>query len=381
MEESQTLSAILGCSLSLKFESLQFTASYKERGALNKLLSLTAEQRRRGVVAVSAGNHAQAVARHAQLLGIRATIVMPATTPFVKVSRTRLLGAEVELVGQELADAMKRGHELVDEGLVFIHPYDDPHVIAGQGTVAVEMLEQQPDLEVLVIPVGGGGLISGCAIAAKSIKPDIRIVGVQTEAYPSMWASFHGTEYEPYGQTIAEGIAVATPGEITAPIVSEHVDEFHKVSELQIEDAVNLTLDIEKVVVEGAGAAGIAAISANPGSFAGKRVGVVLTGGNIDPRLLSAVIQRGLVRSGRLARLRVEINDRPGALASLLAVIAEAGANLIEVSHQRVFANVPLRLTEVEITVECVDSTHRDSVVTSVNAAGYKTRLLGLDAV
>jgi len=379
---SETLSEILGCTVIVKFENLQFTAAYKERGARNRLEALTADERAAGVVAVSAGNHAQAVARHAALLGIPVTIVMPTTTPFVKIGRTRHLGATVELYGEDLAVAMERGRELVAEGRTLIHPFDDPLVVAGQGTAALELLTDHSDIDALVVPVGGGGLIAGAAVVAGELAPDIELFGVESEVYPSMATSLAAGAITRVagGSTLAEGIAVAAPGRVTFPIVQRHVSDVLVVPEAAIEDAVNLVLEIEKVVVEGAAATGIAAISAHRDRFAGRTVGVILTGGNIDPRVLSSIIERGLVRSGRLARIRVGLDDRPGALAALLTIAGEQGANLIEVSHQRLFADVSLRTADVDLVVESMDADHRDRVVSAICAAGYRARLLPLDA-
>lgn len=381
---SRTLSEVLGCTVVVKFENLQFVAAYKERGARNRLLALSADERAAGVVAVSAGNHAQAVAHHARLLGVPATIVMPATTPFVKVARTRHLGAEVELHGDDLAAAMVRGRELVAAGRTFVHPYDDPLVIAGQGTVALELLADHPGLDTLVVPVGGGGLLAGMAVVAGATAPHVALVGVQTEAYPSMARALAGGAADPPSDpgrsTLAEGIAVTEPGTICEALLRAHGAEMLVVSEQAIEDAVNLVLDIEKMVVEGAGAAGIAALAQHRERFAGRTVGVVLTGANIDPRMLASVIHRGLVRSGRLSRLRVSLDDRPGSLATLLAVVGGAGANLLEVTHQRLFADVPIRTVEVDVTVEAIDAPHRDRVVGAIANAGYRVALLPLDA-
>jgi threonine dehydratase len=364
---SDTLSEILGCTVVVKSEVFQFTASYKERGARNRLLALSTAEREAGVVAVSAGNHAQAVAHHAALLGIPATIVMPATTPFVKVVRTRHLGATVELHGADLAEAMARGRELLAEGRTFVHPFDDPVVVAGQGTVGLELLDDDPDLDVIVVPVGGGGLVSGIAVVAAARAPHVEVVGVQSESWASMVPGGHVG-----GPTIAEGIAVAAPGAVTGPIVRALVKDVLPVTEQAIEDGVNLMLEIEKVVVEGAGAAGIAALASHRERFAGRRVGVVLTGGNIDPRLLAQIVDRGLVRSGRLTRLRVELDDRPGTLAALLSVVGAAGANLVEVQHQRLFVDIGARSADVDLTIECMDADHRDAVVAAVEAAGHR---------
>lgn len=377
---SETLSEILGCEVVCKFESLQFTASFKERGARNRLEALSSGEREAGVVAVSAGNHAQAVARHAGLLGIPATIVMPANTPFVKIARARYLGATVELCGNDLDEAMRRGSELAAAGRTFVHPYDDPLVVAGQGTVALELVEDHPGLDAIVVPVGGGGLIAGTTVAVAARAPGTDVVGVQSDAYPGMVSALDGVDRPVGGPTMAEGIAVARPGAVPLAIVREAGCEVVLVSEPEIEGAVNLLLEIEKVVVEGAGAAGIAALAQHRERFAGRRVGVVLSGGNIDPRLLAAVINRGLVRSGRLARVRVGLDDRPGTLAALLRVVADAGANLLEVSHQRVFADVPIREADVDLVIESQDAQHRDGVIDALQAAGYRVRLLPLDA-
>lgn len=363
---STTLSEIFGCTVIVKPEVFQFTASYKERGARNRLLALTPDERAAGVVAVSAGNHAQAVARHAALLGIPATIVMPAATPFVKLARTRHLGAVVELHGADLAEAMVRGRELVAQGRTFVHPFDDPLVVAGQGTVGLELLADHPDLDTIVVPTGGGGLLSGIAVVAAALAPDVDVVGVQSEAWAALVPG--GATG---GSTIAEGIAVAGAGAVTAPIVGALCAGVLAVSERAIEDAVDLVLEIEKVVTEGAGAAGVAALAEHRDRFAGRTVGVVLTGGNIDPRLLVQIIERGLVRSGRLTRLRVEIDDRPGELARLLTVVGAAGANLVEAQHQRLFVDVGARAADVDLTIECMDAAHRDEVVAAMTAAGY----------
>ena len=370
--QSQTLSEILGCTVVLKPEVFQFTASFKERGARNRLLALSAEEREAGVVAVSAGNHAQAVARHAALLGIPVNIVMPSTTPFVKVVRTRQLGATVELFGSDVAEALVRGLELVQQGRTFVHPFDDPLVVAGQGTVALELLADRPDLDCIVVPAGGGGLVSGIAVVAAACNPTVEVVGVQSESWAAMVPG--GTIG---GPTIAEGIAVSAPGAVTGPIVDALVADVVAVTERAIEDAVDQLLEIEKVVVEGAGAAGIAALAAYPERFAGRTVGVVLTGGNIDPRLLAQIIDRGLVRSGRLTKLRVELDDRPGTLAKLLTVVGDAGANIVEVQHQRLFVDVGARAADVDLTIECMDAGHRDAVLAAVEAAGYGLGSLG----
>lgn len=374
---SWTLSAVLGCHVVLKFENFQFTAAFKERGALNRLLLLSEEECSNGVVAMSAGNHAQAVAYHATRLGIDAAIVMPANTPFVKVHRTRQLGAEVVLAGRGLAEAEAEVHRIVEaEGRTHVHPYDDPAVIAGQGTCAAELLEDHPDLDTLVVPVGGGGLLAGTAVAARHLRPDVELVGVQTERYSAMAAHFHGVdggegELCAGGPTLAEGIAVPSPGRVTAPILDALVDDFVTVSEEDVEAGINLLLDIEKVVSEGAGAAGIAALVAHRKRFEGRRVGVLLTGGNVDPRLLASVLMRGLVRDGRMSRLHIELPDVPGALGDVATVLGEAGANIVEVLHQRMFVDLSAKSAEIEVTIETLDHEHLGQVVAALEAHGY----------
>lgn len=373
---SRTLSDIFGAEIWLKFENLQFTASFKERGALNRMLTLSDEERRAGVIAVSAGNHAQGVAYHAQRMGVPAVIVMPRFTPTVKVANTRRFGAEVVLAGDTFDDAKAHGYELAKQrGLIMIHPYDDEAVIAGQGTVALEMLEDQPQLDMLVIAIGGGGLISGIATAAKALKPGIEIIGVQTERFPAMYAAIKGVSM-PNGQyTIAEGIAVKSPGGLTQPIVSRLVDDLELVSEADIEHAIVVLLEIEKTVVEGAGAAGLAALlraqEAGSERFKGKRIGLVLTGGNIDPLMLGELIERGMVRAGRLARIRVDLRDLPGALAHATKLIADAQANITEVHHQRAFTSLPVRNVEVDFVLQTRGPEHIQEVIDILNAAGF----------
>jgi len=373
---SRTLSDIFGAEIWLKFENLQFTASFKERGALNRMLTLSDGERAKGVIAVSAGNHAQGVAYHAQRMGVPAVIVMPRFTPTVKVANTRRFGAEVVLAGDTFDDAKARGYELANErGLIMIHPYDDEAVISGQGTVALEMLEDQPQLDTLVIAIGGGGLISGIATAAKALKPGIEIVGVQTERFPAMYAAIKG-ETMPQGlYTIAEGIAVKSPGELTLPIVDKLVDRIELVSEADIEHAIVVLLEIEKSVVEGAGAAGLAALlrAQEEGSnrYKGKRIGLVLTGGNIDPLMLGELIERGMVRAGRLARIRVDLRDLPGALAHATKLIADAQANITEVHHQRAFTSLPVRNVEVDFVLQTRGPEHIQEVIDILNAAGF----------
>jgi len=370
---SRTLSAIMGAEIFLKFEIFQFTGAFKERGALNKLASLSARQRERGVIAMSAGNHAQGVAYHAARLGIPATIVMPEGTPFTKVRNTERLGANVALEGESLFEATEAARRLErEQGLAFIHPFDDPLVMAGQGTLALEFLRDFPEIDCLVVPIGGGGLISGVATAAKHINPDIRILGVQSEAYPSMKAVIEGREIAPGRMTIAEGIAVKTPGELTRRVVRALVDDILVVREPMIEDAIDSLMEVEKVVVEGAGAAGLAAVMQFPEMFTGRRVGIPLCGGNIDPRTLSFCVMRGMVRDGRISRLRVTTLDMPGALAKVTAVVAKAGGNIVEVYHQRQFATAPVKYTDVEMVVETKDRAHSESLVAALEAAGFE---------
>ncbi|GAB1578021.1 threonine ammonia-lyase [Bordetella petrii] len=373
---SRTLSDILGAEIWLKFENLQFTASFKERGALNRMLALAPQERAQGVIAVSAGNHAQGVAYHAQRMGVPAVIVMPRFTPTVKVANTRRFGAQVVLHGDTFDDAQVHGYDLARErGLVMIHPYDDPAVIAGQGTVALEMLEDQPGLDAMVIAIGGGGLISGIATAARAIKPGIEIVGVQTERFPAMYAAINGRDMAAGHYTIAEGIAVKSPGVITQDIVRRQVDRIELVSESDIEHAIVVLLEIEKTVVEGAGAAGLAALlreqAAGGGRFQGKRVALVLTGGNIDPLMLGELIERGMVRAGRLARIRVDLRDLPGALAHATKLIADAQANITEVHHQRAFTALPVRNVEVDFVLQTRGPEHIQEVIDALNAAGF----------
>lgn len=373
--ESRTLGEICGCRLFLKFENLQFTATFKERGALNRLQALSPEERKRGVIAMSAGNHAQGVAYHAKRLAIPATIVMPTGTPMVKIENTRRHGAEVIITGQTLEEcfAFVVSHA-AQKGLILIHPYDDPLIIAGQGTIGLEMLAAVPELDILVVPIGGGGLISGIATAAKALKPSVQIVGVQAQLYPSMYNAIKGEQLPMRGDTLAEGIAVKAPGKITTRIVRELVDDIVLVSEDQIERAVATLISIEKTVVEGAGAAGLAAVLAAPERFAGRNVGLVLTGGNIDTRLIASVLTRELAREGRLTQLALDIVDRPGQLAAVSILLADAGANIIEVSHQRTFSDLPAKATLLELVIETRDRAHLEDVLTKLSAAGFVVR-------
>lgn len=373
--ESRTLGEICGCRLFLKFENLQFTSTFKERGALNRLRALSAEERKRGVIAMSAGNHAQGVAYHAKRLGIPATIVMPIGTPMVKIENTRRHGAEVIITGQTLEECFAFvGTHAAERGLILIHPYDDPLIIAGQGTIGLEMLEAVPELDILVVPIGGGGLISGIATAAKAIKPSVQIIGVQAQLYPSMYNAVKGKQLPMRGDTLAEGIAVKAPGQITTKIVRDLVDDIVLVSEDQIERAVATLISIEKTVVEGAGAAGLAAVLAAPERFAGRKVGLVLTGGNIDTRLIASVLTRELAREGRLTQLALDIVDRPGQLAAVSILLADAGANIIEVSHQRTFSDLPAKATLLELVIETRDRAHLEDVLTKLGAAGFAVR-------
>jgi threonine dehydratase len=377
-DQSRTLGEICGCDIWLKFENLQFTSSFKERGALNRLAALLPEQAQRGVIAMSAGNHAQGVAYHASRLGIPATIVMPEGTPMVKVENTRRNGAEVVISGRTLEEAGEFARSHGDaHGLTMIHPYDDPLIIAGQGTIALEMLVAVPQLDTLVVPIGGGGLISGMAIAAKSLKPGLQVIGVQAQLYPSMYNAIKDDQLPMRGDTLAEGIAVKAPGRLTTEIIRRTVDDIMLVSEDQIERAVAMLIAIEKTVAEGAGAAGLAAILAAPERFAGRKVGLVLTGGNIDTRLIASVLTRELAREGRLTQIAIDIVDRPGQLAAVSALLAEAGANIIEVSHQRTFSDLPAKGTLLEVVIETRDRTHLEDVMRRLRETGYTAWLPG----
>ncbi len=369
---SRTLSALAGCEVVLKFENLQYTASFKERGALNCLLSLPEEARRRGVVAMSAGNHAQAVAYHGGRLGVPVTIVMPEGSPFTKVRHTRDFGARVVLEGATLSESAARAALIGEqEGLAFVHPYDDPAVIAGQGTVALELMASDPEVDTLVVPVGGGGLIAGMALAARELRPDVRIYGVETQYYPSMHNVLRGEHLPCSGQTIAEGIAVKQPGELTRAVIQQHVRDLLLVPEQQIEAAIATLAEIEKTVVEGAGAAGLAAILANPELFRGRRVATVLSGGNIDMRLLANVLMRGMAREGRLLSLLIAIEDRPGLLARISTVVGDAGGNIIEVSHNRMQTDMPAKSADLGLQVEARDAAHADEIRARLLAAGF----------
>jgi threonine dehydratase len=369
---SRTLTDILGCKVWLKFENQQFTASFKERGALNRLSLLKPAEKARGVIAMSAGNHAQGVAYHAHRLAIPATIVMPVNTPTVKVVNTRRHGAEVVLTGEtvEEAAAFAQAHGR-ERGLTFIHPYDDPSVIAGQGTLALEMLGAAPEIDTFVVPIGGGGLISGMAVAATALKPGIRLIGVEAELYPSMYNAINGTQLPMRGDTLADGIAVKAPGHITQGIVRELVEDIVLVSEQEIERAVSLLINIEKTVVEGAGAAGLAAVLKRPEFFKNRTIGLVLCGGNIDTRLLASVLARELAREGRLTQLTIDLVDRPGRLAKVANLLGEAGANIVEVYHQRIFSDLPAKAALLELVIETRDRDHLNDTVKCLKAAGF----------
>jgi threonine dehydratase len=380
MLRSRVLSDLVEAEVWLKFENLQFTAAYKERGALNKLLQLTDEERKRGVIAASAGNHAQAVAYHGRRLGIPVTIVMPNPTPSVKVTQTESHGARVLLHGAMFDDAYAKAREMeAEQQLVFVHPFDDPHVIAGAGTIALEMLEAVPALDTLVIPIGGGGLISGTAIAAKSVNPQIEVIGVEAELYPSMKNVVEGQHGRIGGDTLAEGIAVKEPGQLTRAIIKDKADSIDLVAERDIEHAVALLVSVEKSVVEGAGAAGLAAILADPVRFRGRTVGTILCGGNIDTHLLANVLVRELVRCGRIARLKIAAHDQPGALAAITARFHECGVNIIETNHHRIFTRLPAKDTVIEVECEARDSRAIDTLVRRLEDAGFQVDRAALD--
>jgi threonine dehydratase len=371
--ESKTLSQLTGAQIFLKFENLQYTASFKERGACNKLAQLTSDERQRGVIAMSAGNHAQGVAYHAQRLGIRAVIVMPGFTSGVKIERTRGFGAEVVLHGNTLDESHRHALLLAAQGgLVFVHPYDDEAIVAGQGTVGLEMLHAVPDLDTLVVAVGGGGLIAGMATAAKALKPGIEVIGVQTSRFPGMVNAIKGTTHPQGLSTIADGIAVGTPGIVPRAIIAKRVDDLLLVDEGDIEQALVMLLEIEKTLVEGAGAAGLAALLKYPARFAGKKVGLVLCGGNIEPLLLAAIIERGMVRAGRLARIKVSARDVPGSLAKITATVAGAGANIDEVHHQRAFTMLSAQNVDIELVIQTRGRAHIEQVLATLNAAGFE---------
>ena len=375
------LSAASGADVILKLENLQQTGSFKPRGALVKLASLDGTQREAGVVAASAGNHAQGVAHHARRLGIKTTIVMPLDTPFNKVARTEADQAKVVLHGDSLAESRDFAVALAEgDGAVFVSPYDDEKVIAGQGTIGLEMLADDPDLEVLIVPIGGGGLISGIATAATAINPKIEIVGVQTALYPSMAQALAGETPTSGGQTVAEGIAVKTPGVLTTPIVERLVADILLVEETALEMAIQTYLEIQRIVAEGAGAASLAALMENRSRFEGRRVGLVVSGGNMDARLLSFILLRGLARQGRIVRLRIQISDTPGLLARVSSLIGEAGGNIVEVYHQRLHYDIPVKQAELDVVVETLDVTHVHRIIDSLDDAGFRVRQLSSTA-
>ncbi len=370
---SQTLSQMLGCNVYLKFENLQFTAAYKERGALNRLLQLDEASRTKGVIAASAGNHAQGLAYHGKRLGVPVTIVMPLTTPIIKVTQTRGHGATVVQYGEKFDDAYAHARLLeVEQGLTFIHPFDEPDIMAGQGTVALEMLEDAPEIDTLIIPIGGGGLFSGMATAARAMKPDIRLIGVQAELYPSMYDYIKGEHLPCDGDTLAEGIAVKQPGNNTRLVVERLADDMLLVTERRLEEALSLLLQIEKTVVEGAGAAGLAALLTYREQFVGRNVGLVLTGGNIDTRLLANVLLRDLARSGRLARLRIILQDRPGALFHVARIFDQEAVNILELAHQRIFTNLPAKGLSLDVECETRDRAHLQRLIAALGEAGYE---------
>ena len=369
---SRTLSEVTGANVWVKFENLQFTAAYKERGALNKLLLMDEATRARGVIAASAGNHAQAVAYHGARLGVPVTIVMPKPTPTIKVMQTEGHGAGIVLHGELFDEAYARSLEIAEEqGLTFVHPFDDPQIIAGQGTVALELLEDAPEIDVLLVPIGGGGLIAGVATAAKALRPDIEVIGAQAELYPSMYCKITGEERPSSGDTIAEGISVKKPGEVTSEIIARLVDEILLVPERDIETAVSLFLQIEKTVAEGAGAAGLAALLTHPERLKGRNVGLILTGGNIDTRLLATVLLRDLARSGRMARLRIQLQDRPGALFSVIRVFEKHQINIIEIYHQRIFTTLPAKGLYTDFDCEARDANHLQRLVQDLQVGGF----------
>lgn len=373
---AEKLSAITGADLWLKLESLQYTGAFKERGALNKLLTLSDADKKRGVIAASAGNHAQGLARHAKALGVPATIVMPSTTPDVKVRQTRALDAEVVLAGHTFEEARERADAIcAEQGLVFVHPFDDPEIIAGQGTIALEMVEDGPRFDAMIVPIGGGGLISGMALAAKDASPRTQVIGVQSALFPSMKNALDGEKRAVGGNTLAEGIAVKEAGALTRRIAARLVDDIVLAEERMLERALSLLMNEQKTLVEGAGAAGLAAILSDPGRFAGKTVGLVLSGGNIDARLLSMILMRDLARSGRLARLRVQLLDMPGQLVRVASIIAENDGNVIDVGHHRTYSDLPAKMTCMDMTIDTQGQDHLDRIIDNLRLAGYPVEI------
>ena len=367
------LSELTGAEVHVKYENLQVTNSFKDRGAFIKLASLSEAERARGVIAMSAGNHAQAVAYHAGRLGIRATIVMPETTPFVKIEATRAHGAEVVLEGEGVSEAQARAQDLARQrGLIFVHPYDDEHIIAGQGTIALEMLDEVPELDVLVVPIGGGGLIAGNAIAARAARPALTVIGVEAALYPSMFNALKRQNRPLGGPTLAEGIAVKNVGTLTLPVVRELVSDIVLVDEAHLERAVNLYLTLQKTMAEGAGAAGLAAMLAEPERFRGRKVGLILCGGNIDPRILASIMVRELERSDRIVSFRLTIADRPGVLGPIATLLGQLGANILEIGHRRLFLDVPAKGARLDVTVEARDRLHAEEIFAALAAGGYQ---------
>ncbi len=383
-EYSPQLSALAGSDIFLKMETFQFTSSFKERGTLNRLLTFSEEEKKAGVIAVSAGNHAQSVAYHATRLGISSVIIMPKGTPFTKVRRTETLGAKVVLVGDNFAEAYEHAMKIKEEeNLTMVQTFDDPEIMAGHGTAGIEFLDKFPNLDYLLVPIGGGGLIGGMAVAAKAINPDIKIIGVQSEVYPSMKAALKGETIAPANQTIAEGIAIKTPGVLTQQVVEALVDDIIIVSETKIEEAINIFAEVEKLVVEGAGAATLAAVMANKDRFKGSNTGIVVSGANIDPKILAYSLMRGLARDGRVSRLTVTTEDLPGGLAKIVNTIADLGGNIVEVYHQRQFADISLKYTEISVVVETKDAFHRDDIVAALKEKSLKVavkQVTGLDS-
>jgi threonine dehydratase len=376
--DSPRLAALTGAaSVHLKLENQQFTGSFKDRGALNKLLSLTAEEKARGVIAMSAGNHAQGVAHHAQRLGIPATIVMPKATPFTKVERTAGFGARVVLEGETIDAAAIYAREVAArENLIFVHPYDDPLIVAGQGTIGLELLADDADFDAIIAPIGGGGLISGIALAVKSARPTVQIFGVEADLYPSMHHAVKGLAPDNRGQTIADGIAVKSPGALTKAIIERHVEDLLLASEDQLENAVHVLVERQSQVTEGAGGAPLAALLANRARFAGRRVVLILSGGNIDSRLLAQVLMRGLIRDGRVVTLRIEISDQPGVLGNLARLIGATGGNIIEIYHQRMFFDLPVKRADVDAVIETRNAQHVDEIMAALESGGFPTRRL-----
>ncbi|MDG2089704.1 MAG: threonine ammonia-lyase [Gammaproteobacteria bacterium] len=376
-EKSQTLSIIASTELFLKFENLQFTSSFKDRGALNKLLQLSEQDKKSGVIAMSAGNHAKAVAYHSQRLGIPATIVMPTATPNVKVVDTQNFQAKVILEGNTLEEAAQHAHKIAEaEGLIFVHPFNDEHIIAGQGTVALEMLAAEPDLDCIVAPIGGGGLIAGVATAAKSIKPDIKIIGVQVAGYPGTYDAIYGDSGIQGGSTIAEGIAVKAPGKLTMEVIDRLVDDVIVVSEEAIEEAISLLVNIEKTVTEGAGASCLAAVLSNQEVFANQKTALILSGANIDTRILASVLMRRLVKKGRIVRYKIRIDDSPGTLSSVSAAVGDLGGNILEVFHQRMFSSLPIKEADLYLTVETKDVSQSEVILKKLMELGYQASMV-----